>query len=120
MSSREKILSQIKINQPNFQELNVNFKFDTIYESLYEKFGVLIEKIANINPISFTETEVAKTVGQLIQTDKLFIETGIEIDADNEKKKITVSRTLKEIEEMLEEYNFLRVHHSYLINLNEI
>ena len=36
------------------------------------------------------------------------------------KKKITVSRTLKEIEEMLEEYSFLRVHNSYLVNLQEI
>jgi len=36
------------------------------------------------------------------------------------KQKIMVSRTLKEIEEMLEEYSFLRVHHSYLVNLNEI
>ncbi len=36
------------------------------------------------------------------------------------KQKIIVSRTLKEIEEMLEEYSFLRVHNSYLINLNEI
>jgi len=36
------------------------------------------------------------------------------------KKKITVSRTLKEIEEMLEVYSFLRVHNSYLVNLQEI
>jgi two-component system LytT family response regulator len=36
------------------------------------------------------------------------------------KQKIIASRTLKEIEEMLEEYSFLRVHNSYLINLNEI
>ncbi|HUM51782.1 MAG TPA: class I tRNA ligase family protein, partial [Chitinophagales bacterium] len=57
-------------------------------KSLYNKFGVLIEKIANIHPINFTETEVAKTVSQLIQTDKIYIETGIEIDTDNEKKKI--------------------------------
>jgi valyl-tRNA synthetase len=57
-------------------------------KSLYEKFGALIEKIANINPIIFTETDVEKTVGQLIQTDKLFIETGIEIDTNAEKKKI--------------------------------
>lgn len=57
-------------------------------KSLYEKFGALIEKIANINPIIFTESDVDKTVGQLIQTDKLFIETGIEIDTDTEKKKI--------------------------------
>ncbi len=37
-----------------------------------------------------------------------------------DKQKIVASRTLKEIEEMLEEYSFLRVHHSYIVNLNEI
>jgi two-component system LytT family response regulator len=37
-----------------------------------------------------------------------------------DKQKITVSRTLKEIEEMLEDLMFMRVHHSYLVNLNEI
>src|SRR5436190_20391226 len=31
------------------------------------------------------------------------------------KQKLIVSRTLKEIEEMLEEYSFLRVHHSYIV-----
>lgn len=36
------------------------------------------------------------------------------------KQKIIVSRTLKETEEMLEEYSFLRVHHSHLVNLNEV
>ena len=36
------------------------------------------------------------------------------------RKKITVSRPLKEMEEMLDEYSFLRVHNSHLINLNEI
>jgi two-component system, LytTR family, response regulator len=36
------------------------------------------------------------------------------------KQKIVVSRTLKEIEELLEEYSFVRVHHSYLVNINEI
>ena len=35
-------------------------------------------------------------------------------------EKLTVSRTLKEVEELLEEYAFLRVHHSYVVNLNEI
>ena len=33
---------------------------------------------------------------------------------------LVASRTLKEIEEMLEDYSFLRVHHSYLVNLNEV
>lgn len=37
-----------------------------------------------------------------------------------DKQKITASRTLKEIEELLEEHSFVRVHHSYLVNLNEV
>lgn len=37
-----------------------------------------------------------------------------------DKKKILVSRTLKETEEMLEDYAFMRVHHSHIVNLNEI
>lgn len=36
------------------------------------------------------------------------------------KQKIIASRTLKDIEEMLEDYLFVRVHHSYLVNLNEV
>jgi len=35
-------------------------------------------------------------------------------------RKYIVSRTLKEYEDMLAEQNFYRIHHSYLINLNEI
>jgi len=36
------------------------------------------------------------------------------------KQKIIASRTLKEIEEMLEDFSFARIHHSFLINLNEV
>jgi len=36
------------------------------------------------------------------------------------KQKLISSRTLKEIEEMLEDHSFFRVHHSHLVNLNEI
>ena len=35
-------------------------------------------------------------------------------------KKLVASSTLKEIEELLEEYSFVRVHRCYLVNLNEI
>ena len=42
MSSREKILSQIKTNQPDYQELTVEFKFETVYENLYEKFAEIL------------------------------------------------------------------------------
>ena len=56
--------------------------------AVYNKFGTLIEKIANISPINFTSTEINNTSSVLVQTDKLFIETGIELDAESEKKKI--------------------------------
>jgi len=36
------------------------------------------------------------------------------------KQKIVASRSLKEIEEMLDDYSFARVHHSHLVNLNEV
>ncbi|HLZ88735.1 MAG TPA: LytTR family DNA-binding domain-containing protein [Puia sp.] len=36
------------------------------------------------------------------------------------RQKVVASRTLKEIEELLEDYGFLRVHHSNLVNLNEV
>ena len=36
------------------------------------------------------------------------------------QQKVVASRTLKEIEELLEDHSFLRVHHSNLINLNEV
>ena len=34
--------------------------------------------------------------------------------------KMVISKTLKEVEEMLAHYNFLRIHHSFLINTKEI
>lgn len=37
-----------------------------------------------------------------------------------DNQKIVVSRTLKDIEEMLEDYSFVRIHHSYLVSINEI
>jgi two-component system, LytTR family, response regulator len=36
------------------------------------------------------------------------------------KRKIVVSRTLKELEDLLEGYSMLRVHRCYVINLNEV
>jgi two-component system, LytTR family, response regulator len=36
------------------------------------------------------------------------------------KERMIVSKTLKEVEELLNEHSFLRVHHSSLVNLNEI
>jgi two-component system LytT family response regulator len=37
-----------------------------------------------------------------------------------DKKKLLVSRTLKEVEDMLIDHSFLRVHNSHIVNLNAI
>jgi two-component system LytT family response regulator len=37
-----------------------------------------------------------------------------------DKRKIIASRNLKEIEELLEDYPFIRIHHSHLVNINEV
>jgi len=37
-----------------------------------------------------------------------------------DKRKIMASRTLKEMEEILEDYPFIRVHHSHMVNINEV
>ncbi len=37
-----------------------------------------------------------------------------------DKRKIIASRNLKDIEELLEDYPFIRVHNSYLVNINEV
>ena len=36
------------------------------------------------------------------------------------RQKLVVSTSLKEMEEVLEDYSFVRVHRSYLVNLNEV
>lgn len=38
-----------------------------------------------------------------------------------DKKKITATRTLKDVEEQLQDFpHFLRVHYSYIVNMNEV
>ena len=42
------------------------------------------------------------------------------MDSTKNKLKIVASKTLKEVEELLEDYPFIRVHHSHIVNLNEV
>ncbi|HMZ33081.1 MAG TPA: valine--tRNA ligase [Chitinophagales bacterium] len=55
---------------------------------VYEKFGALILKMANTHAIQFVSNDIPNAVAQLIGTDKLFVETGLDIDIESEKKKI--------------------------------
>jgi two-component system LytT family response regulator len=60
---------------------------------------------------------------QMIAVDSVIsctAETNYTIFLLKKQQKIVVSRILKEVEEMLEDHSFIRVHNSYIVNLNEI
>jgi two-component system LytT family response regulator len=89
-----------------------------------EQFQMLMDQIQHKEP-GFTKIAVPTAEGfELIPANEL-----VRCEADDNythlflksKKKITACRTLKEMEEQLESFSaFLRVHHSYMVNLNEV
>jgi two-component system LytT family response regulator len=92
-------------------------------QSLPEQIEILLQKL---NRPTVPVNKIAIPTMEGLQL--LFVENIISCSSDSNytilhlknKQKITASRTLKEIEEMLEDYSFSRVHHSHVINLNEI
>jgi two-component system LytT family response regulator len=88
-----------------------------------QQLEILMQKIHQpstpINKIAMPTMEGL----QMIQVDSII---SCESDSNytilklKENKKIIVSRTLKDIEELLEEHSFIRVHRCYLANLNEV
>ncbi|MGZ3837749.1 MAG: LytR/AlgR family response regulator transcription factor [Flavisolibacter sp.] len=89
-----------------------------------EQFRLLLQKLQDKDH-HFNKIAVPTVEGfELIPADKI-----IRCEADDNythlflttKNKITACRTLKEIEEQLREFSFfIRVHHSYMVNLNEV
>ncbi|HWY34497.1 MAG TPA: LytTR family DNA-binding domain-containing protein, partial [Nitrosopumilaceae archaeon] len=89
-----------------------------------EQFLMLMERIQH-KETGFLKIAVPTSEGfELIPADHL-----IRCEADDNythlylknKTKIIACRSLKEMEEQLSDFNyFIRVHHSYLVNLNEV
>jgi len=89
-----------------------------------EQFQMLIDQIQQPKK-NFSKIAVPTSEGfELIPADQL-----IRCEADDNytylflknKTKIIACRTLKEVEEQLDGFpSFIRVHHSYLVNLNEV
>jgi two-component system LytT family response regulator len=89
-----------------------------------EQFRMLMDQIHHLEK-GFTKIAVPTTEGfELIPADQVIC-----CEADDNyshiylknKRKITGCRTLKEMEEQLQDFGyFIRVHHSYLVNLNEV
>ncbi len=93
-----------------------------IKNPLREQFEILMQKI-------HPGTAVAKIAIPTIEgLHMIHVDSVISCSADSNytilnlknKQKLIASRTLKEIEEMLEDFSFARIHHSFLINLNEV
>jgi two-component system LytT family response regulator len=91
---------------------------------MHEQFQILLSKIHD-NDHHFNKIAVPTSEGfELIPVDQI-----IYCEANDNythlflknKTKIIACRTLKEMEELFEEFPFfVRVHHSYLVNLNEV
>jgi two-component system LytT family response regulator len=89
-----------------------------------EQFRMLLDQIQQ-KEITFTKIAVPTTEGfELIPADQV-----IRCEADDNythlylknKTTIVACRTLKEMEEQFQDFmSFIRVHHSYLVNLNEV
>ena len=89
-----------------------------------EQFQILLKKVQGKDH-QFTKVAVPTAEGfELIPADQVvFCEA-----SDNythlflkNKNKVIACRTLKEMEEQLTDFNsFIRVHHSYMVNLNEV
>ncbi|QHT70761.1 response regulator transcription factor [Rhodocytophaga rosea] len=90
---------------------------------LSQQLDILLEKLSS-KPVALQKIALPTLEGY----ELLPIVTIIRCESDSNYtyvyhkngKKIIVSRSLKEIEELLEGHGFLRIHHSHLINLNEI
>jgi two-component system, LytTR family, response regulator len=90
---------------------------------LAEQFEILLQKIHQPNAVLNKIAMPTLEGFQMVAVDSI-----ISCESDRNytwlllknKHKLVVSRTLKEIEEVLENHFFARVHHSHLVNLNEI
>lgn len=88
-----------------------------------QQMNMLFDNLKNLNN-AYTKISVSTSEGVIFLNvaDIIYCEaTGsyTQFYLKNNEKLLS-SRTLKDFEEMLNENNFFRTHHSYLINLNEI
>ena len=93
------------------------------HHPLPQQFEMLLQKLKNpaipINKIAIPTMEGF----QLIRAESII---SCESDSNythlflKDKRKIIASRNLKDIEELLEDFPFIRVHNSHIVNINEV
>ena len=88
-------------------------QIEILSQKLQSGQGVQLSKIA----IPTMEGLQMVAVGQIVYCSS---DSNYTILTLKDRRKLIASRTLKEIEELLEDHPFLRIHHSHLVNLNEV
>ena len=93
------------------------------HHPLPQQLEMLLQKLKNptipINKIAIPTMEGFQLVGAdciiSCESDSNYTHLFLK-----DKRKIIASRNLKEMEELLEDYPFIRVHHSHIVNINEV
>ncbi|HTF30161.1 MAG TPA: LytTR family DNA-binding domain-containing protein [Flavitalea sp.] len=88
-----------------------------------EQFEMLMDRLKNL-PSNITRIAIPTMEGFKMLPAESIIRCASDGNYTvlflKDRSTIVSSRSLKEVEEMLEDQPFLRVHHSWLVNLNEI
>ncbi len=90
---------------------------------LPQQLEMLLQKLKN-STISIKKIAIPTMEGFQLLTAESIISCQSEGNYTHlflkDKRKITASRNLKEVEELLEDYAFIRIHHSHIVNINEV
>jgi two-component system, LytTR family, response regulator len=101
----------------------VRLALDRLQSPLPQQMEILLQKL---NHTSIALHRIALPTMEGLQMIPAEMIVRVQSDSNysilmlKSKQKIIVSRTLKELEEILEDYSFIRVHNSHLVNMNEV
>jgi two-component system LytT family response regulator len=94
-----------------------------LHSPLPQQIDLLFQKLQSPTQL-FSKIAIPTMEGlQMVSVDSIVhctSDSNYTILTLKDQQRVIASRTLKEIEELLEDYSFVRVHHSNVVNLNEI
>jgi len=107
------------INPEELIEAIEKYQKETGLKGIHNKLEVLLDNQNAIKKIAFPTSEGIELVkiNQIMHCEADDNYTFIYL---NNKKRIMVSKTIKEYDIMLQEFGFFRIHQSHLVNLNYI
>jgi two-component system LytT family response regulator len=97
------------------------YKDSDIHQDMKVNVDYLLENIRGIKPrfkriaLNSSDKVIMVNIDDIIRCES---QSNYTLFYLNNGEKILVTKSLKEYDNLLEEYSFIRVHHSHLINLN--